>query len=276
MNPADWAYFTGGDGSNSANWSPEISKAAPIVKLPAQCGSGPVTYVPALGTYLMVAWYNPQKLPSWFDPAEMKYDFYQSPHPWGPWTFVSSYSDRILTGRHMYGPSICAKFQERQGSDVRVTLFTSGCPFEDNPTGIYKMWEIPLLLKTRRIPIKTLMNDSDPQVVYTGTWTHSENRHWFDYGDDVHSTQIVGDSAQLTFTGTGIDYISERNADHGPVDVYIDGMFKQTVDLSNVNFPRLARVVVFQARGLRRGTHTIKIVNKTTAYAIIDAFAILP
>jgi hypothetical protein len=78
----------------------------------------------------------------------MKYDFYQAKHPWGPWSFINSHSDTFLGGnRHMYG-SLCAKFQERHGSDVHLPLFTSGCPFEDKPSGFYKLWTIPLILKT--------------------------------------------------------------------------------------------------------------------------------
>jgi len=48
----------------------------------------------------------------------------------------------------MYGPSLCAKFQQRTGAEVKMCLFTSGCPFEDVPSGLYKVWEIPIQLRT--------------------------------------------------------------------------------------------------------------------------------
>ena len=275
LNAADWTYYTGGDGRDPRHWSQRIDQAAPILGLPAQCGSGPACFVPALGVYLLVAWYNPAKMASWFNPLEMKYDFYQAPHPWGPWTFVSSADDTVLQRGHMYGPSLCARFQERRGTDVMVTMFTSGEPFEDAPSGLYKMWEIPLILKTAPVPAPTLVNDTDPRIVYTGAWRYSPHRGWDDYGDDVHGTNTSGDSAQFTFSGTGIDYIAEKNGDHGPVDVFLDGAFQKTVDLSLVNFPRLSRVTVFRVRGLKRGRHTLKIVNKTNAYAILDAFSVI-
>ncbi|MDQ2731481.1 MAG: DUF4185 domain-containing protein, partial [Armatimonadota bacterium] len=274
LNAADWTYYTGGSGQNSSNWSRDLTKAAPILNLPAQCGSGPACYIPALGSYLMVAWYNPVALTHWFEPTEMKYDFYGAPHPWGPWTLIKSVSDKILTGGHMYGPSLCAKFQMHDGPDVRMSLFTSGCPFDDQPSSVYKMWEIPIILKTKPEPRSTLVNDSDPRITYTGTWRYDDKRPFFDYGDDAHVSQVAGSSAEFSFKGTGIDYIAEKNADHGPVDVFLDGKFQRTVDLHLVNFPRVSRVVLFSARGLGKGAHTIKIVNKSNDWAVVDAFSV--
>lgn len=148
LNASDWMYYTGGGGEKSRNWSPHIHYAAPILSLPAKCGQGSACYVPALETYLMVSWYNTATMTEWYKPNKMKYDFYQAEHPWGPWSFVRSYSDKFLGGdRHMYGPSLCARFQEREGAGVKMSLFTSGCPFEDRPSGLYKIWRIPLILK---------------------------------------------------------------------------------------------------------------------------------
>jgi len=66
-------------------------------------------------------------------------------------TFVSSFNDSFLPkGQHFYGPNLCAKYQERMGDDVKVDLYTSGCPFEDKPTGLYKNWRIPLTVKPNR------------------------------------------------------------------------------------------------------------------------------
>lgn len=217
---------------------------------------------------------QPVPLLRWFEPTEMKYDFYATAHPWGPWSFIKSFSDKIITGGHYYGPSLCAKFQERSGSEVKISLFTSGCPFDDQPSSLYKMWEIPVILKTTPTPPSTLINDSDPRIVYSGTWRYDDKRGMFDYGNDAHVSQTAGSSATFQFQGTGINYIAEKNSDHGAVDVYLDGKFQRTVDLHLVNFPRLSRVVVWSVRGLRRGAHTIKIVNKSSDWALLDAFAV--
>ena len=66
----------------------------------------------------------------------------------------------------------------------------------------------------------------------------------------------------------------DGDAELGDVDVYVDGALKQNVNLRLENFPRLSQVVVFRTGGLSDGPHTIKIVNKSTAGAVLDAFRV--
>jgi hypothetical protein len=155
-----------------------------------------------------------------------------------------------------------------------MSLFTSGCPFDDVPSGLYKMWQIPLVLRTTPLPDSTLVNDDDARIAYSGSWRSLTHRGFSDYNDDVHYTTAVGDSVQFAFTGAGIDYLAEKNSDLGDVDVYLDGVLKENVNLRLQNFPRLSQVVVCRIEGLSRGPHTIKIVNKTTAGAVLDAFRV--
>ncbi|MGA2609444.1 MAG: hypothetical protein ABSH01_18535 [Terriglobia bacterium] len=274
LDASDWTYYTGRDGHSAKNWSKLIAKAIPILSLPAKCGQTPPCYIPSLGVYLTISWYNTQTMTKWFEPNEMRYDFYQAEHPWGPWNLINSHSDRHITGGHFYGPSLCAKFQERKGTEVMMSLFTSGCPFEDVPSGLYKMWEIPLVLRTTQVPDSTLINDDDARITYSGSWRSLGHRGFSDYNDDVHYTTSVNDSLQFTFTGAGIDYLAEKHTDLGDVDVYVDGALKQNVNLRLENFPRLSQVVVFRTDGLSDGPHTIKIVNKSTAGAVLDGFRV--
>jgi alpha-L-fucosidase 2 len=83
----------------------------------------------------------------------------------------------------------------------------------------------------------------------------------------------VNAAASYTFTGTGVDYLSERNGDMGNVDVYVDNIFQANVNLF-VSGPRQAQVVVFSKSGLPSGQHTIRIVNRTASVAIVDALRI--
>ena len=155
-----------------------------------------------------------------------------------------------------------------------MSLFTSGCPFEDVPSGLYKMWEIPLVLRTTPVSGSTLINDDDVRITYSGSWRSLGHRGFSDYNDDVHYTTSVNDSLQFTFTGAGIDYIAEKHTELGDVDVYVDGTLKQNVNLRLENIPRLSQVVVFRIEGLSQRSHTIKIVNKSTAGAVLDAFRV--
>jgi hypothetical protein len=148
LNASDWTYFGGGDGQQRTSWTRSLDEAAPILQREHECGQTPACYIPAIQRYLMVVWYNTAKMTKWFEPNRMRYDFYQAGHPWGPWNLVGSMDDSFLPGSgHMYGPSLCAKFQVRSGNQVHVSMFTSGCPFEDKPSGLYKIWTVPLLLK---------------------------------------------------------------------------------------------------------------------------------
>jgi hypothetical protein len=276
LNAADWTYFTGGDGMADGSWTGDITKSKPVLCQPARLGWTSPAFVPALNRYLLVSWYVTPTLKKWFEPGEVKYEFYEAAHPWGPWTFVSSLSDRFLAkGQHMYGPNLCAKYQEKRGDDVKVDLYTSGCPFQDKPNGLYKNWRIPLILKTTPLPESRLVNNDDPAIRYIGDWKPSVKRGFYDYRDDIHYSQAKGDAAEYTFTGTGIELLSEKFYEQGSIDVFLDGQPRGSVDLKMLDFPRLAQVRVFSAQGLPGGSHTIRIVNTTTNYVAVDAFSVM-
>jgi alpha-L-fucosidase len=120
---------------------------------------------------------------------------------------------------------------------------------------------------------KPWINDDDFGVKYTGYWKHQANRGLGDYNNDGYFTQISGATCEYTFNGTGIEYISEKYSDMGNVDVYMDGVFKQNVNL-NISGARQVQQVVYSITGLANGSHTIKIVNKGTQYGNVDAFRI--
>ncbi|WP_373233185.1 hypothetical protein [Cohnella sp.] len=118
----------------------------------------------------------------------------------------------------------------------------------------------------------TTVNDDHASMSYDNGWFYSNDRDLGDYNNDGHFSNVIGAVAEYTFTGTGIDYISEKNWDMGNVDVYVDNAFQQNVNLYNET--RLLQQVVYSASGLTNGVHTIKIVNKTNSYGNVDAFKV--
>ncbi|MEU3647330.1 hypothetical protein AB0E59_28380 [Lentzea sp. NPDC034063] len=110
---------------------------------------------------------------------------------------------------------------------------------------------------------------------YDGNWHLTTGRGYGDYNDDTHHSTTVNAAATYTFTGTGIQYLSERNGDMGTVDVYLDNAFQSTVDL-RVTGARQVQQVVWQKSGLTRGQHTIRIVNRSTSVGMIDAYRVTP
>ncbi|MGB8029912.1 MAG: hypothetical protein WCF30_09630 [Terracidiphilus sp.] len=275
LDSTDWEYLSGPEGSNSTNWSRDITRAVPILDRPAKCGQTPITFVPELGVYLLVSWYNTETMTKWYEPNEMQYDFYQAPHPWGPWAQAGSHTDKFLGPKyHMYGPSICVRFQKRRGDDVEVSLFTSGCPFEDVPSSAYKMWHIPLVLRTRPQQSYRLVRASDSQIHYEGAWfpwtTSSEA------ADDrlPRATQSKGDWAELSFTGTGIEYVAEKSRGLGDVEIYVDGEHQDTTSLLLDDFPVFLGITIFSKQHLSYGNHRIKIVNPGDARINVEGFKV--
>ena len=275
LNPKDWTYYIGGDGSKDKNWTSEITNAKHILDLPAQCGQMGATYIPSIKKYVLIAWYITDTLKSWFNPKEIRYDFYQADHPWGNWTFVNSISDNFMEGKHWYGPSIITKFQEKTADGAKVYMVTSGCGlFRDEPNSMYKMWEIPLYLKTDKPHPSEMINDDNPEIIYSSAWKIFSNKKLYDYNKDVHSSMLMNDSLSYTFNGTSIEVICPKKEKYGNVDIYLDGHFEQSIDLSIVNLPRLSQVVVYNSKKLHKGKHTIKLVNTTDKEVDFDSFKV--
>lgn len=113
---------------------------------------------------------------------------------------------------------------------------------------------------------------NNTSATYGTGWNVSTNRGLGDYNNDVHYTTSNNASLTYTFTGTGIDYLSERYSDQGLVDIYLDNVFQQTVDTTNG--ARLTQQVIYSVRGLALGTHTLRAVKRSGVYMLADRFDI--
>lgn len=275
LNSADWEYLNAPDGSTSTGWSREITHAVPILDRPAKCGQTPITFVPELGVYLLVSWYNTETMTKWYEPNENQYDYYQAPHPWGPWTQAGSHTDKFLGPTyHMYGPSIAARFQKRRGDDVEVSLFTSGCPFEDVPSSAYKMWHIPLLLRTKPLQSYRFLKASDSQIHYEGAWFPWTTIEESPEDRLPRATQSKGSCAELSFTGTGIEYVADKSRGLGEVEIFVDGEHQGSTSLLLEDFPVFLGITIFSKQHLPYGKHSIKIVNPGDARINVEGFKV--
>ncbi|MNW49197.1 Cellulosome-anchoring protein precursor [compost metagenome] len=89
-----------------------------------------------------------------------------------------------------------------------------------------------------------------------------------DYYDDVHATEVNGDSFEYTFKGTGIDLHMPKGPAQGEMEVYIDGQFKSTVDAYAES--RSAQQPLFGIANLPAGQHTVKVVKKSGELMLAD------
>jgi hypothetical protein len=120
------------------------------------------------------------------------------------------------------------------------------------------------------------VNDTDPGIQYSGGgWGYYGSRptSFNDVNNDVHATTNNGDSVSYTFNGTGISYISELSNGYGHVDVYIDGVYQQTVNANSSGNNQGAQQL-YSISGLAQGQHTIKLVKKDGVYMLLDAFLV--
>ncbi len=114
----------------------------------------------------------------------------------------------------------------------------------------------------------TALNDTATGITFTGTWSYSSARGLGDYSDDVHYTKNNGDSVSYTFTGTGIDYVTEKNTDEGNISFYIDGVLQTTVSANSAS--RQVQQVLYSATGLTNASHTFKAVKQDATYMLLD------
>ncbi len=99
-------------------------------------------------------------------------------------------------------------------------------------------------------------------------------------GGSLSSSDLARSSAQLTFSGIGVDWVTYRGPDQGRAEIYLDGLLVRTVD-------NYAAAPTFDVRrsltGLPDGVHTLRIVVLSEArpaakgaLVSIDRFAIVP
>jgi hypothetical protein len=112
------------------------------------------------------------------------------------------------------------------------------------------------------------VNNDDSEIMYMGAWQHGRNRGLGDYKDDVHYTETTGDYLEYAFKGTGIAFITEKDSSQGDMDIYIDGVFQQTVSAYHAG--RQVNQTVFAVEGLAPGEHTLKAVKKSGYYMLLD------
>jgi hypothetical protein len=132
---------------------------------------------------------------------------------------------------------------------------------------------VALIVRNTSIGGSISLNDDDASITYTGTWNHSTGRGLGDYQNDVHWTETNNDSFEYTFTGTGIELITELDPSEGEMDIYVDNVFKQTVSANNIG--RLAQQTVYTINGLSGGSHTIKAVKKSGFFMLLDKIRVI-
>ncbi len=102
------------------------------------------------------------------------------------------------------------------------------------------------------------VDDDDPHIKYTGSgWVNFNEK--LPFGGSVKESYNTGDSASLTFTGTGVRYHAMVNSSRyttDKVEVYLDDQLVKTVSLQADSFSRL---LAYEVTNLEYKEHTITV-----------------
>ncbi|WP_326819840.1 hypothetical protein [Streptosporangium sp. NBC_01756] len=136
-------------------------------------------------------------------------------------------------------------------------------------------------------PAGEVMVNDDQGVTYSGSGWKDRNdqpANNNDYHYDIHRTVQKGDTASFTFTGTGIEYVAQRDYRAGKVRFYIDGQATTPayVDASKKpdgtpsNDANKGGLTLWRFHGLKYGKHLIQVVNDEQGKrAQLDAFRVI-
>lgn len=117
------------------------------------------------------------------------------------------------------------------------------------------------------------INDNDSGIKYNGIWQVSSAREHGDYNGDVHYTEKDGDSFEYTFTGTGIELLTEKHESQGEMIVTLDDGVAQTVN-AYTSGPREVQQSLYSVAGLSNGPHTLKVSKGSGNYMLLDALKV--
>ncbi|MDW7659641.1 MAG: hypothetical protein SCM11_20925, partial [Bacillota bacterium] len=136
----------------------------------------------------------------------------------------------------------------------------------------------------------SVVDDRDPAVSYKGAWYAMEDKSG-SFSDTETASQTAGDSAIVTFSGTGIDWYGPRDMIGGLARVYLDDMLvdpavsqaPEAVEKPGMSrgYEKRYQRLLFSVSGLAAGPHTLRIEvtgekgkGADFAYVLIDWFRI--
>lgn len=132
-------------------------------------------------------------------------------------------------------------------------------------------------------PGLTRIEETDRSIDYAGTgWVHG-NMSFPWSGGTASFSRRAGDRATLSFSGTGVSWISFREARGGIARVFLDGTLVDEVDTFSTTTE--IQAVVFTRSGLPAGPHTLAIEVTGThnpasttsdTVIVVDAFDVTP
>ena len=123
-------------------------------------------------------------------------------------------------------------------------------------------------------PGYTRIEQDDAAIVFTGAWGSASSSAYS--GGTAAYSNDAGAEAQLSFTGTAVQWIGLKGPTTGMADVLLDGIVVATVNTASKK--TLAQAILYSTHGLTRASHTlaIRVKNPGKGAVWVDAFDVLP
>ncbi|MGI5485784.1 hypothetical protein [Microtetraspora malaysiensis] len=152
--------------------------------------------------------------------------------------------------------------------------------------GTLKVTPRKLFVDFRPPASEVMVNDDDPAILYSDGWQdlNDQNSQNNDHHLDLHRTTSAGKWAQFTFTGTGVEYVAQKDQRAGPVDILIDGQPgsppridpSKNDDGTTVNDANKGGQTLWRFRGLPYGEHKVEIRSvEDGKWTQLDAFRVI-
>jgi hypothetical protein len=162
---------------------------------------------------------------------------------------------------------------------VRATV-TATATATASPTATPTPTTRPTAAPTATAPSSTRIEETDSRVVYTGVWYVNTSPGANHSGGSARLSTEAGDTASLTFTGTGITWIGLKDPWAGIANVYLDGTLRATIDTYSAT--EQDHTAIYSLSGLAAGPHTIQIqvtgnhdANAAQSWVWLDAFDVM-
>lgn len=223
LDPADWEFYRGGDGWAAASWTANPFQAVPLIRDPLHCGESGATYIPALGCYVLIAWYYPGD-PN-VETDETRWVFYTSPHPWGPWRKIKEIPIRP---EGWYCPRILSAWQTPVEDGLKACILTGGDYYEMDRHYCLTLVEVEFSTRGMFVsppkPRTVRIMPGDDRIHLRGAWDRRSQQYPELFCADP------GASLSLRFWGSRVRWIASKENNRGIASVQLDNQAPMFVD----------------------------------------------
>jgi hypothetical protein len=115
-----------------------------------------------------------------------------------------------------------------------------------------------------------LLDDRSPSISYSASWRNATSSAAI--GGTLRKSSSVGARINYAFTGRGISVVAPRGPGRAKVAVYLDGVYKKTVDLRTSTTQH--RRIIYTGAWSTSGSHRITLKIVTSGKVQLDAFLI--